>query len=106
MPPIVSWLEDDRVPGLGAVWLASSAIARMTPAEANAVNVVLGYLVGKGDQPPSHVVKTLAGRARNASRPVAMRLLCVATGHMPTTTRAPRRLIPDRLLVRSHLPVM
>jgi hypothetical protein len=48
--------------------LTSPDMARMTPAEANAVNVVLGYLVGKGDQPPSQVVKSLemlASRAHN-----------------------------------------
>jgi hypothetical protein len=43
-------------------------MARMTPAEANAVNVLLGYLVGKGDHLPVEVVRAveaLASRAHN-----------------------------------------
>jgi hypothetical protein len=40
----------------------------MTPKEATAVNVLLGYLVGKGERPPREVVlalETLASRAHN-----------------------------------------
>ena len=43
-------------------------MARMTPKEATAVNVLLGYLAGKEDQPPREVVlglETLASRAYN-----------------------------------------
>ena len=43
-------------------------MARMTPKEATAVNVLLGYMVGKGEQPPREVVialETLASRAHN-----------------------------------------
>ena len=43
-------------------------MARMTPAEATAVNVLLGYLAGKGDQLPREVVRALeilASRAHN-----------------------------------------
>jgi hypothetical protein len=43
-------------------------MARMTPKEATAVNVLLGYMVGKEEQPPREVVRaleTLASRAYN-----------------------------------------
>ncbi|PFG38220.1 hypothetical protein ATJ97_0692 [Georgenia soli] len=43
-------------------------MARMTQKEATAVNVLLGYMVGKGDLPPREVVlslETLASRAYN-----------------------------------------
>lgn len=43
-------------------------MARMTPKEATAVNVLLGYLAGKKDLPPREVVhglETLASRAHN-----------------------------------------
>jgi len=45
-----------------------NGMARMTPAEATAVNILFGYLAGKGDQPPREVVlalETLASRAYN-----------------------------------------
>jgi hypothetical protein len=44
------------------------SMARMTPKEATAVNVLLGYLAGKEDTPPREVVlslETLASRAYN-----------------------------------------
>ena len=43
-------------------------MARMTPAEATAVNVLFGYLAGQPDSPPAAVVRaleTLASRAHN-----------------------------------------
>ena len=43
-------------------------MARMTPAEATAVNVLLGYMAGKGDDLPHEVARaleTLASRAPN-----------------------------------------
>ena len=43
-------------------------MARMTPGEATAVNILSGYLAGKEDQPPHEVVlalETLASRAYN-----------------------------------------
>ena len=43
-------------------------MARMTPEEANAVNVVISYLAGTGDRLPRQVVvalETLASRAHN-----------------------------------------
>jgi len=43
-------------------------MARMTPQEGNAVNVLASYLVGRGDQLPVEVVRaleTLASRAHN-----------------------------------------
>lgn len=43
-------------------------MARMTPKEATAVNVLLGYLAGKDEQPQDEVVRsleTLASRAHN-----------------------------------------
>jgi hypothetical protein len=43
-------------------------MARMTPKEATAVNVLLGYMVGKEERPPREVVRaleTLASRAHN-----------------------------------------
>lgn len=43
-------------------------MARMTPQEATAVNVLLGYLAAKEDRPPREVVRaleTLASRAHN-----------------------------------------
>ena len=43
-------------------------MARMTPAEANAVNVVATHLASLGDQVPAEVVRaleTLASRAHN-----------------------------------------
>jgi len=43
-------------------------MARMTPKEATAVNVLLGYLAGREDQPRREVVlglETLASRACN-----------------------------------------
>ncbi|MCR1785286.1 hypothetical protein KVF89_22290 [Nocardioides carbamazepini] len=43
-------------------------MARMTPAEATAVNVLFGYLVGQPDEPPAAVVRameTLASRAHS-----------------------------------------
>ena len=43
-------------------------MARMTPEEANAVNVVATYLASAGDQVPAEVVRameTLASRAHN-----------------------------------------
>jgi hypothetical protein len=43
-------------------------MARMTPAEATAVNVVISYLAGKDDPMPHHVaaaLETLATRAHN-----------------------------------------
>jgi hypothetical protein len=43
-------------------------MARMTPAEATAVNVICGYLAGRGDDLPPEVVRgleTLASRAHN-----------------------------------------
>jgi hypothetical protein len=43
-------------------------MARMTPTEATAVNVLLGYLVGKGEHLPVQVVRameSLASRAHN-----------------------------------------
>lgn len=44
------------------------AMARMTPQEATAVNVLLGYMVGKDETPPREVVfalEILASRAFN-----------------------------------------
>jgi hypothetical protein len=43
-------------------------MARMTPSEATAVNVLLGYFAGKEPEPPHEVVRALeilAGRAYN-----------------------------------------
>jgi hypothetical protein len=43
-------------------------MARMTPKEATAVNVLLGYIVAKDERPPREVVlalETLASRAYN-----------------------------------------
>ena len=43
-------------------------MARMTPGEAAAVNILFGYLAGKDDQPPGevvHALETLASRAYN-----------------------------------------
>jgi hypothetical protein len=43
-------------------------MARMTPKEATAVNILLGYLAGKDERPPREVVlalETLASRAYN-----------------------------------------
>ena len=43
-------------------------MARMTPQEATAVNILLGYFVGKEELPPREVVRaleTLASRAHN-----------------------------------------
>lgn len=43
-------------------------MARMTPAEANAVNVLLGYISGRDDTPPVpvvHALEVLANRAHN-----------------------------------------
>lgn len=43
-------------------------MARMTPAEAAAVNVLVGYFVGQPSDPPREVVmalETLASRAHN-----------------------------------------
>lgn len=43
-------------------------MARMTPKEAAAVNVLFGYLAGRSDDLPHEVVRaleTLAGRAHN-----------------------------------------
>lgn len=43
-------------------------MARMTPREATAVNVLLGYFVGRDELPPREVVRsleTLANRAHN-----------------------------------------
>ena len=43
-------------------------MARMTPQEATAVNVLLGYMVGKDERPPREVVRALeilASRAHN-----------------------------------------
>jgi len=60
------------------IWSASShgahtrpkvtRMARMTPVEATAVNILFAYLAGKEDQPPRVVVlalETLASRAYN-----------------------------------------
>lgn len=43
-------------------------MARMTPGEANAVNVVISYLAGRGDELPGEVIRgleMLASRAHN-----------------------------------------
>ncbi|MBU8865533.1 hypothetical protein [Paenarthrobacter aromaticivorans] len=43
-------------------------MARMTPKEATAVNVLLGYFAGRSEQPPAQIVRsleTLANRAHN-----------------------------------------
>lgn len=43
-------------------------MARMTPQEATAVNVLLGYFAGKAEPPPREIVRaleTLASRAHN-----------------------------------------
>ncbi len=43
-------------------------MARMTPGEANAVNVLLGYLAGQAAEPPVpvvHALEILASRAHN-----------------------------------------
>ncbi len=43
-------------------------MARMTPEEANSVNIVVSYLAGRGDDLPDEVVRsleTLASRAHN-----------------------------------------
>ena len=43
-------------------------MARMTPAEAAAVNVLVGYFLGQATEPPREVVlalETLASRAHN-----------------------------------------
>lgn len=48
--------------------LYPSAMARMTPEEANAVNVLATYLAGMAEAPPTEVVRALerlASRAHN-----------------------------------------
>lgn len=68
-------------------------MARKTPKEATAVNVLLGYFAGKAELLPREVVLAL----ENASKPgrtigcklSGMKWRCVASGRMPTTrTRA------------------